>query len=171
MSDKMQILLNKDAELTRRILSYFIDILICILCPYLFTEVRILLGDINLIAKPFLSEDLFIYLLASFFAVYQIYFIWANNGQTVGGKLLKIKVISSNGQKIPFYKSMIRGISMAIFIPPINGLIGYIIFGITLAIALKKDPATQRHRTAWDLLAGTCVVDAYSYDKCFKKAV
>lgn len=114
--------------------------------------------------------------LAGYFGILQM----VMNGQTVGKKVLKIKVVSNNGKKLNFGNYFLRTLILNnIFFTVINMIAVYILKGsnfyyftyivnmlqstiymiLIIMMVLRKD-----NRGLHDLLAGTKVIDVGSED-------
>jgi uncharacterized RDD family membrane protein YckC len=83
-------------------------------------------------------------------AVTILYFpyFWANGGQTIGGKIMKIRVVyDEDGRPIGWAAGFVR-------------LVGYYLSSFVFYIGFLWILVDKRKRGWMDLLAGTCVIKA-----------
>jgi uncharacterized RDD family membrane protein YckC len=108
---------------------------------------------------PALSVAVTVFIVFITFAVYFI-FLWTAIGSTIGGVIIGLRIVNSQGKNPTVWQSTIR--FMTEFFIPIIGLIGciWIIF-------------SKRRRALFDRFAGTFVIydwDAKPDEKFLKKA-
>lgn len=94
-----------------RLAAYFIDIIIVniLLCIIRFPMWIIRLFNKNMILfQPLLFDfniyDIFLYIVSVFYFIIMLYY----GGATIGKKLMKIKVVSTNGNKLTFLNIIYR---------------------------------------------------------------
>lgn len=139
----------KDAGIVRRFLAYLID--------------TIAIGGFPLLIALLTANELFIDIqrwitIPLVFIFYQTLCIY-KVGQTVGGKILGIRVITINTNKV-LWKVLLRGACIGIASIPIYIGIGRLItLGICFSfIFFPPDKKYGKRRHLFDLLSGTCVV-------------
>ncbi|MBM3662632.1 MAG: RDD family protein [Actinobacteria bacterium] len=143
------------AEPWKRLVAYIIDVVILnIVSIPVFLIVG---GGFNAFGTSF---D-FRWILASIvvYALWVAYFTFmiSSRGQTVGGMVLSIKVVNSSGSTPTTEQGFKRAIYHAVSIIPCVG--GLLLLGVTIwgLVTLFTD---SQHRTPWDQLGDTLVLDA-----------
>lgn len=141
----------EDARIIRRIVAYFIDIIIVIVLPSVLGALYFPAGS--------LARDIHPFVVTAAFIIYQAVCTY-REGQTAGSKFMKIKIISVNRSNIPFSRALLRGFALTGAVSPIKidvlFLIGFII--ASSVVLFYVDPKSKKRRHAWDLLSSTCVI-------------
>jgi uncharacterized RDD family membrane protein YckC len=149
------------AEFHKRLLAYLIDFVLLII--YMFTSIRLLFGEIRL-GESSLGFAILVVLLPMLF--YSLLTELWMNGQTIGKKLLKIKVVSLDGGEATLGQYLLRWflrfyewgfIIVALFY--FNFVLGFLLLllgGVATVIIISITPKNQR---LGDLAAGTVVVN------------
>ncbi len=156
------------APFHKRLLAYIIDFVI--LAIYLFSMKYLLQGVIGIGYESGIGIDLL--LISVPMLVYSLLTETLLNGQTIGKKLLKIRVISLEGGEPTFGQFVLRWITKFFEWPFLFGyiyasalaMIVYIFytgfFGVAVVIVILVSKKSQR---LGDMAAGTVVVDAKSF--------
>ncbi len=149
------------AEFHKRLLAYLVDFVLLIL--YMYISVRMLFGEIGLRESGFGFAVLVVLLPMLFYTLFSE--LWMN-GQTVGKKLLRIKVVSLDGGEATLGQYLLRWflrfyewgfIIVALFyFNVIVGLLLLMLGGIATVIIISVTPKNQR---LGDIAAGTVVVN------------
>jgi uncharacterized RDD family membrane protein YckC len=152
------------AEFHKRLLAYIIDFVLLIL--YLISTTYIFFGSFKI------SEASIGFLLLVIFVPMLFYTLLTElwmNGQTLGKKALKIKVVSLDGGEATLGQYLLRWflrfyewgfIILTLFYADFSkGLLALILGGITSIIIIAVTPKSQR---LGDLAAGTVVVNTRS---------
>jgi uncharacterized RDD family membrane protein YckC len=130
------------AEPSARLIAYIIDVLII-------AGVTILLGIIGavfLVILPIIS--IFFFLAAAVFGLVYFPYFWAKDGQTIGNRQMRIRVVRDvDGGPLSMGSAILR-------------LVGYWISGAVFYIGYIWIFVDQRRRGWMDLIAGTVVVKA-----------
>jgi uncharacterized RDD family membrane protein YckC len=130
------------AEPGARLIAYIIDVLII-------TGVTILLviiGAVFLVILPIIS--VFFWLGAVLFGLAYFPYFWAKDGQTIGNRQMRIRVVRDvDGGPVSMGSAILR-------------LVGYWISGAVFYIGYIWIFVDQRRRGWMDLIAGTVVVKA-----------
>ncbi len=152
------------AEFNKRILAYFIDFILLIL--YMFSILYMLYGGFRVGEG---SKGLVLILLVIPTLFYTTACEILLNGQTIGKKLLQIKVISLNGMETTIGQFLLRWfmrfyewgfiIFTLFWSNGFTGLIWLFIGGITSVVIIGLSPKGQR---LGDIVAGTVVVKTKS---------
>ena len=95
-----------------RLLIYIIDYLI------FFVSIYLILNQLFLIP----TWTAYKYAIVVF-TIYQVIFTYFMNGQTLGKKIGKVKVIASNGGELSFYQVLSREVAKVTYIIPVIGLV------------------------------------------------
>lgn len=156
------------AAFHKRLLAYLIDF--ALLAVYLFSVKYLLYDQLGLNRESSIGFDILIISLPMLF--YSLLTELLLNGQTIGKKLMQIRVISLEGGEPTFGQFVLRWITKFFEWP---FLFGYIyassvalffyamytcFFGVAVVIAILISKRSQR---LGDLAAGTVVVDAKSF--------
>jgi uncharacterized RDD family membrane protein YckC len=149
------------AEFHKRLLAYLIDFILLVI--YMFTSIKLLFGEIR-IGESSLGFAILVVLLPMLFYTL-LTELWMN-GQTIGKKLLKIKVVSLDGGEATLGQYLLRWflrfyewgfIIVALFyFNIIAGFLVLLLGGIATVIIISITPRNQR---LGDLAAGTVVVN------------
>ena len=136
------------ASFTKRFLSFLIDVF------YLYCFARLIPGSADSINGWMLNAA-----LISF-----IYFplcLYIFNGQTLGAKLLNIRIVILDGRKFKFTDALARSVFLWIFVAPYNK---YLFIGIALLIMsfgnYFKSSNRERKQMLWDYFPGTVVLNS-----------
>jgi uncharacterized RDD family membrane protein YckC len=155
------------APFHKRLLAYIIDF--ALLASYLFAMKYLLYDQLNLSSEKSTGFDILI--ISTPMLLYSLITELLLNGQTIGKKLMRIRVISLEGGEPSFGQFVLRWITKIFEWPFLFGyiyassysLIAYIFItfflGIAVVITILVTPKQQR---LGDLSAGTVVVDAKS---------
>jgi len=153
------------AEFHKRLLAYLIDL--GLLYLYLRIMVYVLVGSIGDLAESSIGFILLVILLPMLFYTFLSELLM--NGQTVGKKILKIKVISLDGGEATLGQYMLRAFlrfyewGAIIFIlfwgHGMGGITILFICGVASMIIIAISPKSQR---LGDIAAGTVVVNTKS---------
>jgi uncharacterized RDD family membrane protein YckC len=130
-----------------RSISTIIDFAIIYLGTYL------LLLLLNLIFSTFLFSN-YMYFIVPISFLYHLLFEYYNNGQSIGKKILKIRVVKTNGEKPGIFDFIIRT--------------SFRIIDITFTIgglALFTVSSTEKGQRLGDFIADTTVVKLINFDK------
>lgn len=157
-SIKNQIDSLETPSLTTRFFAFLIDLIFGYLSILLF--LRIGLGiSFNTVIQPWGWGRLFIIYM---FFIYFFSFLFFMNGQTLGYKLFKIKVISISTRKINFFSSFLRSIFLALFaFPIVLGRLSLYMAGSFLFISLLSlyfGDTKRNKQTFWDAGSKTIVI-------------
>lgn len=156
------------APFHKRLLAYIIDF--SILVSYLFAMKYLLYAQLNLSMEDNTGLDILIVSLPMLF--YSLITELLMNGQTIGKKLMKIRVISLEGGEPTFGQFVLRWITKFFEWPFLFGymiasgfsLIIYVFYtgflGIAVVILIL---VTAKNQRLGDMAAGTAVVDAKSF--------
>lgn len=79
------------------------------------------------------------------------------HGQTVGKRLVGLRVVRDDGRPVSALRAGVRGAPVLI---AFLGTVGAILYAAQLAVGLVFVAVTDRNQRLFDLLAGTVVVDA-----------
>lgn len=149
------------AEFHKRLLAYLIDFALLIL--YMYGSIRLLFGEIRL-GESSLGFGILVVLLPMLFYTL-LTELWMN-GQTIGKKILRIKVVSLDGGEATLGQYLLRWflrfyewgfIIVALFyFNIIIGILVLLLGGIATVIIISVTPRNQR---LGDLAAGTVVVN------------
>ena len=155
------------AEFHKRLLAYIIDFIILII--YLFAMKYVLYAGLSLDWEE--STGIDILLISLPMLLYSLLTESWLNGQTIGKKILGIRVISLEGGEPTFGQFLLRWISKFFEWPFLfvyiafssASLLGYVfitgLFGIAVVIIISISPKSQR---LGDMAAGTVVVNSKS---------
>ncbi|MFC2061040.1 RDD family protein [Elusimicrobiota bacterium] len=133
---------NTPAGFWIRILAFLIDA--CLLFILNLILLHIFFGKSASTQGENLSASLFSFLVFFLPAVYYIFF-HAKYGQTIGKKILKLKVIKKDGNEMNYEQSLAR-------------YFGYILTVFTLGIGFLVVLFNKRKRALHDFIAGTKVI-------------
>ena len=149
------------AEFHKRLLAAIIDLALLII--YIFSMLRLLIGGLN-IGESSIGFSILLILLPSLF--YSLFTELWMNGQTIGKKIMKIKVVSLDGGEATLGQYLLRWflrfyewgfIIIGLFYFNIGAaVIVLILGGISTIIIVAVTPKSQR---LGDLAAGTVVVN------------
>lgn len=141
----------EDAGIVRRFLAYLIDVITIIGFPLLIALLTA--NELFIDIQRWIS----IPLLFIFYQTLCIYKV----GQTIGGKIVGIRVVTINPNKV-LWKVLLRGTCIGIASIPIYIGIGHLItLGICFSfIFFPPDKKHGKRRHLFDLLCGTCVIKA-----------
>jgi uncharacterized RDD family membrane protein YckC len=152
------------AEFHKRLLAYFIDFAILII--YLFSFKYLMYGGLELTFDRNIGLDILVISLPML--LYSLLFELWMNGQTIGKKILNIRVVSLDGGEPTLGQYILRWITKFFEWPFLFGfisfsftsLIGYTIFTALLGIVVVIIIAvTAKNQRLGDLIAGTVVVN------------
>jgi len=155
------------APFHKRLFAYMIDFFILVV--FLFSMKWMLYAGFSINMKDIMGLDILLISLPMF--LYSLLTELWMNGQTIGKKLMSIRVISLDGGEPTLGQFILRWITKFFEWPfffgyvffSLEALFGYIIvtglFGIAVVIAITVTKNSQR---LGDLAAGTVVVDAKS---------
>ncbi|MEP7165640.1 MAG: RDD family protein [Ferruginibacter sp.] len=155
------------AAFHKRLFAYLIDFFILII--FLFSMKWVLYAGFSLNMKDNMGLDILVVSLPMF--LYSLITELSMNGQTVGKKLMSIRVISLDGGEPTFGQFLLRWITKFFEWPflfgyvffSIEALFAYIIItgllGIAVVIIIT---VTQKSQRLGDLAAGTVIVDTKS---------
>lgn len=131
--------MNRFEHIWRRGIAYLIDIIIVVVAMYIMILLNIFGGIVIL-------DILFIILLL---ALPLLYFIILETayGQTLGKKILKIKVVKGDGNKANWFSCIIRNIFRFIDVLPFIYLLGIILILVT-----------NNKQRLGDIIAGTIII-------------
>ena len=138
----------KDAPIIKRCIAYLLDIIMIVFCPYIL--IRLLYFNID--------ATIMWSIIALAFICYQTCFTW-KRGQTPAQRLFSIKTIGVKKIQIPFIFALLRGLAMGLAPIPMGGISVGLLLGFLVGL-IYVDPKINKRRTAWDLLARTCVIKA-----------
>ncbi|MEI9954766.1 MAG: RDD family protein [Ferruginibacter sp.] len=153
------------AEFHKRLLAYIIDF--ALLLIYMYAMLRLLFGGLAIREEGIGFAILIVLLPMLFYILFAE--LWMN-GQTIGKKILKIRVVSLDGGEATLGQSMLRWflrfyewgfIFTCLFYG--NFMLGFIILlfgGIATIIIIAVTPNNQR---LGDIIAGTVVVNTKSH--------
>lgn len=153
--DNKQIKDFKDAGIFRRLIAFLVDV---------FLIVVIQLWLVSLTSSKLLWEVQTAIVIPLIFMFYQTYLVY-KVGQTIGGKIMGIQVVTVDSLKVPLRKAFFRGICIAVISSPVDVAIVLhilILLSIVISILLPPDPKIGKRRHVFDLLCGTCVIKAPS---------
>jgi uncharacterized RDD family membrane protein YckC len=149
------------AEFHKRLLAYLIDFVLLII--YMFVSIKMMFGELGLRESGVGFAVLVVLLPMLFYTLLSE--LWMN-GQTVGKKLLKIKVVSLDGGEATLGQYLLRWflrfyewgfIIIALFyFQIVVGLLLLLLGGIATVIIISVTPRNQR---LGDIAAGTVVVN------------
>ena len=152
------------AAFHKRLLAYLIDFFLLIM--YLFSMKYVLYAGFSMELKDNMGLDILVVSLPMF--LYSLIAELSMNGQTVGKKIMSIRVISLDGGEPTFGQFLLRWITKFFEWPflfgyvffSLDALFAYIIItgmlGIAVVITITVTPRNQR---LGDLAAGTVIVD------------
>ena len=155
------------APFHKRLLAYLVDLFILII--FLFSMKYVLYAGFSLRLEDNMGLDILVISLPML--LYSLATELWMNGQTVGKKLMGIRVISLDGDEPTFGQFLLRWITKFFEWPflfgyvffSVNALFGYIIItgflGIAVVIIITVTPKNQR---LGDLAAGTVIVNTRS---------
>ncbi len=133
----------KYASFLKRLCALIIDHLLC----YIPTIALLFLLSGGLQTKKYTFEQLSTLPFAIIFTTYNVFMLTKRNGQTIGKKLLSIKVITNDGVPLTWQRALLRE-----FLG--KGIISVIFFiGYLWALVDK------RHQAFHDKIAGTFVIN------------
>lgn len=132
----------KSAELNHRILAWFIDVMVKM--AYIFV-LAFLMFEVLGLTNPFKTLDnwsvmALIIVLGLPVIFYTLAMEVSFDGQTVGKKIMKLKVLKIDGYQTSFIDFFIRWIMRIIDVNMFSGIIALIFIGST-----KKSPKTRRY--------------------------
>ncbi len=152
------------AEFHKRLLAYIIDFILLII--YMYSMIRILFGQIN-IQEGSVGFAILIILLPMLF--YSLFAELWMNGQSIGKKILKIRVVSLNGGEATLGQSLLRWflrfyewgfiITSLFYGNPAIGFATLLLGGIATIITIT---VTLKNQRLGDIAAGTVVVNTKS---------
>ncbi|MEY2916493.1 MAG: hypothetical protein RIS73_207 [Bacteroidota bacterium] len=152
------------AEFHKRLLAYIIDFILLII--YMYSMIRLLFGGLRINEGGIGFAVLVILLPMLFYTLFTE--LWMN-GQTIGKKIVKIRVVSLDGGEATLGQSLLRWflrfyewgfIFSALFYGnPVAGFAILMFGGIATVIFIAVTPNNQR---LGDLVAGTVVVNTKS---------
>ena len=107
-----------------------------------------------------MNDRAWIMLFAAFFSwIYLTLFYYIGKGQTVGCKAFRIKVVSTDGYELGFWKALLRSVLISTLISPVSFAsvlaLSFLIFSF---VSLSLRPTKQRQQTFWDAATKSCVV-------------
>jgi uncharacterized RDD family membrane protein YckC len=107
-----------------------------------------------------LNDWSWIMLSAAFVSsIYLTFFYYKGKGQTIGGKVFGIKVTSTTGPELGFWRALLRSVLISAIISPL-GLVA--ILGVSFLLfsllSLNLKPTKQKRQTFWDAATKTCVI-------------
>ncbi|HMK04113.1 MAG TPA: RDD family protein [Ferruginibacter sp.] len=152
------------AEFHKRLLAYLIDFLLLII--YMYASIRLLFGEIR-IGESSIGFAMLIVLIPSL--LYTLLTELWMNGQTIGKKILKIKVVSLDGGEPTLGQYLLRWflrfyewgfIIVSIFY--FNFIAGFLVLlmgGVATVVIIA---ITAKNQRLGDLAAGTVVVNTRS---------
>lgn len=155
------------AAFHKRLFAYMIDFFILII--YLFSMKYVLYAGFSMTLKDNMGLDILIISLPMF--LYSLAMELWMNGQTIGKKLMSIRVISLDGGEPTFGQFLLRWITKFFEWPflfgyvffSLDALFGYIILTGMLGIAVVITiTVTRKNQRLGDLAAGTVIVDTKS---------
>ena len=79
------------------------------------------------------------------------------NGQTIGKRLVGLRVVQDDGTPVTPLRAGVRGVPVLV---AVLGTIGAFLFAVQLAVGLVFVAVTDENQLLFDMLAGTVVVDA-----------
>ena len=151
------------AGLGARFAAQFLDILLCL---FLIFGVMILLAVLNIASWSFLSALgalLFFFMRAPYYILTEI--LW--NGQTLGKRIAKLRVVSADGRTLRPYAVTVRNLmkEMEIFVPGTAifmiadlGVIEVIALLVWITVLLSVPLTNRRRQRLGDMIAGTYVI-------------
>jgi len=90
--------------------------------------------------------------------IYFTGFWYKGNGQTIGGRITRIKVESVNGAKINFWKALLRACLVTTIVAPIGVIAILAVMNLVVSIfSVNVGSAKEKCQTVWDISTGTCV--------------
>lgn len=134
----------------KRAIALLIDLVIRGLIALAFFLLYLLLAFIFWFTGSTIFLTFYYVLAYSVIIGYDLILEYFNNGQSIGKKMMKIRVVSLDGYKPSFYNLFIRWIFWPIDITMLLGTVAYISVGIT-----------KNSQRIGDILAGTTVVDLF----------
>lgn len=139
------------AALYQRVCSFLIDV--CIL--YLSSSIFIRILNMDYSASMLM-------LIAGFFSIPYFIFFWKYSGRTLGGYLLKIKVVSDHSNGMSIKELFLRAGALFVFVAPVGIIIVLAILNgaHTVFWSLQKSPYKEKKQAVWDIAAHTCVVES-----------
>lgn len=153
------------AEFHKRLLAYIIDFVILMI--YMIAMMYIMFGELRIADEGSLGFVILVLVLPMLFYTF-LTELWLN-GQTIGKKILRIRVVSLDGGEATLGQSMLRWflrfyewgfIFTAIFFFNIVTAFLILLFGgVTTVVIIAVTPNNQR---LGDLIAGTVVVNTRS---------
>ena len=135
------------ATILQRIIAFGFD---CLILFFMVSLIEIILNRSSFLYGQHTLYDILFYATLALFLSYPLWTEYFFNGQTLGKKIMKIRVVCLDGSRPPFRAFMLRWTLLLVEIP--TGL------GIVFAIFNKN---SQR---IGDIAAGTAVVRVSSYD-------
>jgi uncharacterized RDD family membrane protein YckC len=136
------------ASLLKRFVSFLLDVF------FIYSVSFFVLTSFNV--ENYLSYMILSGIISSF---YFILFWLKMDGQTLGAKLVGIKVICDQ-DKLNFSKAFIRASQLILFIAPIGLLIFADVINLLLSIwTLSTSPYKEKKKTSWDVGSRTSVID------------
>ena len=149
------------AEFHKRLLAYLIDFFLLIL--YMFSMLYLLFGGFR-IGEGGLGLAMIVLVIPTIFYCPASEILW--NGQTVGKKIMQIKVVSLDGGEPELSQYLLRWflrfyewgfiIFTLFWFNPFSGLAWLFMGGLTAVIIIGVSPKSQR---LGDIVAGTVVVN------------
>ena len=141
-----------------RICSFFIDLTFVYLSIFLFLEIGLGI-NYSFIFQPWGWGRL---LTVYTFFIYYFSFLFFMNGQTLGAKLFRFKVVTLPNKKINFYSSFFRAVFITLLSFPIvlGQLSIYLasIFLLVSIISLSSENIRSKKQTFWDIGSKTIVI-------------
>ncbi|MCL7476510.1 MAG: RDD family protein [ANME-2 cluster archaeon] len=141
--------MNEKADFVQRLIAYLIDgVLLGIVLTIVAIIVSIIIGIVVFALKSEVFAIIGIFVLyAVMFAIPVGYFtyFYGTSGQTIGKKMMKIKVVSVDGTPLTYTKGFVR-------------VIGYVIASIPLYIGLIWMLFDENKQNWEDKIANTYVV-------------
>ncbi len=153
------------AEFHKRLLAYIIDFVI--LMMYMIAMMYILFGELKISDEGSIGFVILVLVLPMLFYTF-LTELWLN-GQTIGKKVLRIRVVSLDGGEATLGQTMLRWFlrfyewgfvfTFIFFFNPVSAFLILLFGGITTVVIIAVTPNNQR---LGDLIAGTVVVNTRS---------
>ncbi len=156
--DLKQITKLKYSSLTKRFIAFLIDILLLYLSVFIILK----FGLTFQFNSKTITPGMFYLILWYLFVVYLLFFNIILNGQTLGYKLMQIRLVSLQGDKANIWQYIIRSIFISVMaVPILNQLVlliatTWLVFSLILLLTPSNKECKQM---LWDLTTKTCVIN------------